>query len=352
MDVNGSLQDVNVTSSIFQYGTRRNVASWQTVTAAVCLSPIIVLGVIGNLFSLLVWIKGRRRKTSTARYLSALALADILVLLLPAAEFWVFYVLHVDLRAKSWFLCKFYSYLTYLTPVTSAWILVAVTVERAMSVWIPHRINVVCQPKTALLFVFVAVIILSLVYAPICTGSGIETAIYMHSNGGGFSVQECTIHSSSLIKNSFVVWLVLDLCLFFIIPFGIMLFCNISIMAKVVCLANARRNTLQARGGQTTAPRGGRSQKMLKTVTRRIIVLSVTYCVCNAPLAIYNLILISDGADDILNSEHIAGYRIVFHILMFLNNGVNFLLYCMIGSGFRKDFVGMFKSGSRTSTTR
>ncbi|WAR14089.1 SIFAR-like protein [Mya arenaria] len=305
MDVNGSLQDVNVTSSIFQYGTRRNVASWQTVTAAVCLSPIIVLGVIGNLFSLLVWIKGRRRKTSTARYLSALALADILVLLLPAAEFWVFYVLHVDLRAKSWFLCKFYSYLTYLTPVTSAWILVAVTVERAMSVWIPHRINV-----------------------------------------------ECTIHSSSLIKNSFVVWLVLDLCLFFIIPFGIMLFCNISIMAKVVCLANARRNTLQARGGQTTAPRGGRSQKMLKTVTRRIIVLSVTYCVCNAPLAIYNLILISDGADDILNSEHIAGYRIVFHILMFLNNGVNFLLYCMIGSGFRKDFVGMFKSGSRTSTTR
>ena len=51
--------DVNRTSSPYYYGTARHVTSWMTVTVAACLSPVIVLGVVGNFFSLLVWVKGR-----------------------------------------------------------------------------------------------------------------------------------------------------------------------------------------------------------------------------------------------------------------------------------------------------
>lgn len=93
---------------------------------------------------------GRRRKTSTARYLSALALADITVLVTTALEFWLSYVLHIDVKASGTFPCKFYYFMAFFAPSLSAWILVAVTVERAMSVWIPHRVNVACRPGTAL----------------------------------------------------------------------------------------------------------------------------------------------------------------------------------------------------------
>lgn len=191
------------------------------------------------------------------------------------------------------------------------------------------------------------VFVLSIVYFPLFTGSGLVT-VYVRGN----SYIMCNLLTSAMIRDYFIVWLVLDLCLFFLVPFVVMLVCNAFILAKVVCLAKKRQSNLQAGGKTQNTSVGGKTKKMLKTVTRRVIILSIAYCICNAPISIFNVILISDHATDILPEGNVQTYRIIFHVLMFLNNGINFLLYCMIGSGFRKDFVGIFKSGSRTSTTR
>ncbi|XP_052286337.1 neuropeptide SIFamide receptor-like isoform X2 [Dreissena polymorpha] len=318
---------------VLNYGTERNVPLWQTIVNATLLSPIILLGIVGNMFSLLVWIKGRRRKTSTARYLSALALADILVLGIPATEFWIANVLHLDIRA------------------ISAWILVTVTIERTISVWFPHRVTVVCRPNIAVILVLVCTLVLCLVYLPVYTGSGLRRVINVPTNGDvPFSYDECGILATSLISNNFVVIIILDLCVLFVFPFGIMLICNVSILLKVICLARMRRNTLQERGGQTKSTRVCKSQKMLKTVTRRIIILSTTYFLCNAPLCIFNILLMNSKKNTV-SMDHASIYRNVFHICMFFNNGVNFMLYCLIGSGFRKDLIGIFKSGSRSSSS-
>ena len=53
-----TLTGLNVTDNVVDVGSRRDVASWQTIVVAIVLTPIIVLGMIGNIFSLLVWIKG------------------------------------------------------------------------------------------------------------------------------------------------------------------------------------------------------------------------------------------------------------------------------------------------------
>lgn len=178
------------------------------------------------------------------------------------------------------------------------------------------------------------------------TGAGVVTV-----TAGGSSYVVCSLLPSALIRGYYFVWLILDLCLFFAVPFIVMLVCNISILTKVVCLAKKRRCSLQAGVRTQTAPSSSKTKKMLRTVTRRVVLLSITFCICNAPISVLNVILISSQATNILPEEHVETYRVIFNILMFLNNGVNFLLYCMIGSGFRKDFVSIFKSGSRTSTT-
>lgn len=105
--------------------------------------------VLTNSFEFNFFLVGRRRKTSTARYLSALAIADIAVLLINAVEFWLAYVIENDIRTQGLYLCKFYFYASFLLPALSAWVLVCVTVERALSVWIPHRINMSCTQITA-----------------------------------------------------------------------------------------------------------------------------------------------------------------------------------------------------------
>ena len=194
-----------------------------------------------------------------------------------------------------------------------------------------------------LFFLVAMVFVLMTIYFPFFTGTGILT---VYTRGTSYTV--CSLRPSAMIRDYFVVWLILDLCLFFVIPFGLMLVCNMSILAKVVCLANKRRAQLQGGGKPKAAPPTSKSQKMLKTVTRRVVILSITYCVCNAPISIFNAILISGNADDVIPVNHVEIYRTVFHLLMYLNNGVNFFLYCMIGSGFRKDFMNIFRPGSNS----
>lgn len=160
---------------------------------------------------------------------------------------------------------------------------------------------------------------------------------------------ECRPLTDTIYRKNLLEWFYIDLSLFFIVPFLLMLVCNISILAKVVCLAQKRSASLHA---QRQNKPSGKSKKMLKTVTRRIVILTVTFMVCNAPLSIVNVMLSSPKADDIINAEHVQYYRIPFHMLMYANNGVNFILYCLIGSGFRKDFMGIIRPSSRTSTTR
>ena len=330
-------------------GTARMIGikgqTWSTFLVGSVMSCIIILGIIGNIFSLLVWIKGRRRKTSTARFLSALAIADILVLCTSGLEFWIGYVFHMDIRLSARFMCKFFYYISYVGPSISAWILVSVTIERTLSVWIPHKISLACRPITAVIVILVTVFVLLVIYLPFLVGVDIITLMTISSTW-----TECNMLSKSALLKYLSAWLYMDLSLFFIIPFILILGCNSGIMLKVVLLANKRKKALQARGQK---PNGTtKAEKMLKTVTVRIIMLSVTYCVCTGPISILNTLIVSESFKSMMAAEDVQYLRVPFHLLMYLNNGINFFLYCFIGSGFRKDLVGIFRPTSWSSSSR
>lgn len=318
--------------------------TWSTVLVGSVMSPIILLGVIGNMFSLLVWIKGRRRKTSTARFLSALAVADIFVLCTSGVEFWVGYVFHVDIRLYATFICKCFYYVAYVGPSVSAWILVSVTIERTLSVWIPHKISLACRPVTALLVILITVFVLCVIYLPFLVGVDVITLM---TNSSTWT--ECNMLSKSALKKYLLAWLYMDLSLFFIIPFIVIIVCNSAILARVIYLARKRKKTLQARGVKSN--KSSKAERMLKTVTVRIILLSVTYCVCTGPISVLNSLLMSPSFSRMIADGSVQYLRIPFHLLMYLNNGINFFLYCFIGSGFRKDLVGIFRPSSWSSSS-
>ena len=319
--------------------------TWSTFLVGSIMSPIILLGVIGNMFSLLVWIKGRRRKTSTARFLSALAVADLFVLCTSGVEFWIGYVLNVDIRIYARFLCKIFYYVAYVGPSVSAWILVSVTVERTLSVWIPHKINISCRPITAVVVILITIFALAVAYLPFLIGVDVITLMTNSTTW-----KECNALSKSALKKYLTAWLYMDLSLFFIIPFAVIIVCNTAILARVAYLANKRRKTLQARGVKANGK--SKADRMLKTVTLRIIGLSLTYCLCTGPLSILNILLVTPTFSEMIADEHVQYLRIPFHLMMYLNNGCNFYLYCFIGSGFRKDLVGIFRPTSWSSSSK
>ncbi|XP_052248385.1 thyrotropin-releasing hormone receptor-like [Dreissena polymorpha] len=320
--------EVSSNYSSISNGTVNNQSSsynwlptYQPILYATLLSPIIVFGIVGNVLSILVWNKGKRRMKTTSRYMSALAVADILVLSLAASETWLWNVLEIRLRDYSLALCGALSYCQCVPRVISAWILVVAAVERAMGVLMPHRARLTCRPNIAVIIIGLVCGLLSCAYFPFY----IDINIYHYNGTGGTEYTLCRYqHTFSDIS-------IFDLCMFFVGPFSIIIICNVLILINII----KRKQAIKDFGSQTTGNRG--NQHMLKTVTLRVIILSLTYCLCIAPGQIYWVV------NNTLDSSFSVVLYDVFNILMYLNNGVNFILYCMLGSGFRKDLVEMFK---------
>ena len=142
---------------------------------------------------------------------------------------------------------------------------------------------------------------------------------------------------------------ILDILILFVFPLSIILISKGFILLKVIFLARMRRNTLQDCRWQSTASQVGQRQKRLKTVSRRVIILSTTYLICNAPLCNFNVILMKENN---ISMEIENLYKTMYHIFMFLSNNDNFMLYCLIRSGFKKVFIKPFKRGSRFWTSK
>ncbi|ESP05493.1 hypothetical protein LOTGIDRAFT_97704, partial [Lottia gigantea] len=106
--------------------------------------PILInIGTIGNLMSILVLTRSNMRKSRVSIYLTVLSSCDILVLYTGLLRQVIMYHTNSDVRILSDFSCKIN------TVDFSVWILVAVTVERIVSVWFPHHVRHTCTVKSS-----------------------------------------------------------------------------------------------------------------------------------------------------------------------------------------------------------
>lgn len=112
-------------------------------SSAVMGPTIALLGIIGNVLSIVVWIR-KAMRSSTGNYLIALAAVDISVLVLFLLTDSIIYL--YPLAAVSPAYGKFYAFvgypIFYFSVIFSIWMLVAVTVDRFIQVWFPARAKV------------------------------------------------------------------------------------------------------------------------------------------------------------------------------------------------------------------
>ena len=136
------------TSSQFLHSS---LLSWlQQISSAIegyVIPGVILIGVFGNTLSMIIFIKTRKRTDATIQYLTCLALTDTGVLLTLGLFTWVAYGLDDLTNGASFFhlatysgvSCKMISFVVHTFECTSAWIIVAFTVERCYVVWFPLR---------------------------------------------------------------------------------------------------------------------------------------------------------------------------------------------------------------------
>ncbi|KAK2162568.1 hypothetical protein LSH36_96g04019 [Paralvinella palmiformis] len=135
------------------------------------LTPvIIILGVVGNFLSFLVFSVSHLRRNSSSVYLAALALVDT-GFLLSLLIVWLDKVDVPLFDKQGW--CQMVVYLTHLCPFLSVWYVVGFTAERYVIVWHPLRKDRFCTPRTSKLGVGVLSVVGLTLYSFTTWTSGI-----------------------------------------------------------------------------------------------------------------------------------------------------------------------------------
>lgn len=194
-----------------------------------CSPVMIVLGTIGNIFSIVVLLQKSMRRQTTVMYLVALSFNDMAVLYIGLLRYWILVTFEIDVRHFSEFLCKVHIWLVYVTVDTSAWILVVVSFERLALVWYPHITKSVCTRTTAISILVAVVGTLMLINSHIMYGIG----DVMKVENNQTTLLQCFFEHEDYQRFYVSIWPWIDLAIFNAIPFSIILFCNICILSNL-----------------------------------------------------------------------------------------------------------------------
>ena len=311
---------------------RTGILIWQIV------SPILlVFGTIGNILSVIVLTRRTMKQFVSSTYLLGLSVADLMVLYIGLLRQWIRYLVGFDIRTSANWICKVHSFVQYAVLDFSVWLLTMFTVERLIPTFKPFSNRIICTQKRARMIIAMIGIVVAVINSHILYGMERKPA------GTGNKTQDYSCGPSDVYANFFFfVWNYIDLCKFSLMPFLILSLSNICIIYKVV--SNNRKMKCQV------APSTSKStHRKASSMSRLLLALNIEFIFCTAPVCVY---LISEPywipRDVPRNVQLEDPWWAVVNILMYTNNAVNFILYCLSGSTFRQELKRVLKTTADT----
>lgn len=300
------------------------------------MGPVIFfVGLTGNVLILVVMSCKRMRGTSTSDYLIIMAVADLLTIITGMIPEWLEAMEIVILQELSPAMCKTYKFVSYTCGDTATWIRVLFTLDRFMAICFPMRKPECCMAWRAKYYCLGAALaaVAKNLHVIWTRGAEYQTkTVYEYVD----CVQVPTNNTITTIKNCgyptpeykyFEIyvrpWIVFALVNF--IPFCIILVCNIFIVRAMIHMTRMRK--------ERRLPTKTSDWQLFQT-TAMCLGASFTFLICVTP----TMVLLIGKPYWTQNGTNIA-YEIAKSIsnqLLYLNNSVNFFLYCITGKKFRE----------------
>ena len=323
---------------------------------AIYAPMIIIAGTIGNLLSLAVMSRSRMRKYSTAWYAIALAIADTMFLFTATPHVYFMWsegdTLLYDILES-----KLSHYLFYTYAYVSVWLVVAMSVDRFVVVFFPLKAIWLCsirraqQTIVAIFFTFSVWFIYLLIFVE---GSSVE----MHG-------PHMLFENPQLDHYQYMVQPWIDIFMHFLIPFLILVITNSLLVKKLVQMRkrplrkfsggetvenNRFRESIRSSTGTSTQGDGKQEEPAKRSKQEiQMTILSVLVCVifliCVSPsLVVYVTLRTSIDLNDPEIYLHWEAAFSITSLLPYTNCAVNFMLYCVTGQKFRREFFKMVSS--------
>ncbi|XP_060595662.1 growth hormone secretagogue receptor type 1-like [Ruditapes philippinarum] len=309
-----------------------NVMLWKIVPPI-----LIIFGTTGNTLTILVNLR-MKKITSTSLYLITLAISDTTILLCGPLRNWITYMWGKDIRKLSDGACRTQLYLTYASVHFSSWLLVAVTIERTISVVIPHKVKLSCTRKNAgitILAIFVFTF-------------GVDAVIPVIQGLEGFGNKACAPTTAAYLKFRDDVWQWIDLCMAFAVPFFFLVTGN-SIM--IVTLCNSRRKRIAM--SEFSIPGGNTTSRKDISIYVLMIALCCIFLLTMTPVVVYQIyspyrleeLRALKKIDPVRAWEEYYLFLLqhtIVNLVTYVNAAMNFVLYVFTGTKFRTELTRLF----------
>ncbi|XP_061172976.1 growth hormone secretagogue receptor type 1-like [Saccostrea echinata] len=266
--------------------------------------------------SFLIMVQREMRQTSTFFYLATLAVADTGVLYISAFKTWITVLTGYELLHQSDAACKILIFLTHFFVHFSAWLIVAVTVERFLAVWFPLRATTMCSLARAK---FVTVII-AMIF--ILINSHIFWTAELYSLPSG--QVRCMSYAYENLVCKVFPWIYLILYSF--LPVLVLFLFNTLIIVSLV----KNKPLFQA---MTKTDQQMRYDHQKLAIC--LLVISFTWIVTTMPRPLYRFFM--EKPKNIEKQAEAVFVRTLCFMLMYINHAVNFFIYGLTGQRFRME---------------
>jgi hypothetical protein len=300
---------------------RLHALFWKYVSPA-----MIVLGTIFNVLTIAVLLRRKFGKSSTRILLIVLALADTAVLWTGLLRQWVNQMFDLNVRHITAVSCPLHIFLTYFFLHFASWNVALLTVERWISVSFPLKARVICTQRWTTIVLILLFIFLF--------GRNSHMLYFYTLDAEKLN---CSFRNETYENFWTKAWFWIDILAYSCLPFLVIGFCNCSILHQVI-KGQIRRKKLQNPGGN----KDSRSAQ-LTSMTYMLTTVSVMFILLTLPSGTYFIVVAPRIAT---TWKQVVQYQLIYcttNLFGYFNNTINFLLYCVSGTQFRREVYRMFQ---------
>lgn len=323
-----------------------SIVNAYVIVGRTMLSVVLVCGTFGNVMTIVVMQTMRAAGQPTACmsvYFTALAVSDQLFLLTGGLYYWASFMFDVNTRSVNDIICKLLIFTGYCASMTSAWVLVAMTTHRTTSVMWPHLTGALSSKRKPLIVVICIVSFMAVLNAHELFAYSVSSVTVIPDNNGTQRVCHYASHpdlSLRYFEYSIFTWV--DMMLSSVLPFCLLFINNVLLVRKV--FQSVRLARKMAAGGSSN--HASSREKKASSITVMVTVTSMAFFLLTLPAipmdyAYYAFFRTGDSAD-------VARGKLGLSIttgLYYCNSAINFYLYCLSGSRFRKELKRCFGRG-------
>lgn len=329
----------------------------------ICLT-IFIIGIIGNLLSVLVFSRASLRHRSCAIYFLALAITDIASLCASFIDTVLPSYNNLTLTAKSLLICKLNPLMIYFTTDLSNFLLAVASIDRAVSIQCPLKSKQFCRARVAILIIIIMALAFLFVNVHILWGFEIVDQQ---------SQRFCAPSKTKIVRSNgpnsitydrfYAIFDSLDMLFAVVIPFIVMLICNIIILIRVI---TSRRSITAI---LTTAVQSKKTRKRyekerqltvmllgsaagvfsfylynyIKTKKNfHIVILILAFLVFTLPTEINDTVRAFRPSNLSTPKGAVELATAIFIAMEQLNHAIHFYIYTLTGRVFRIELVQLF----------